>query len=364
MRAWVEVNLGAIERNAKRVAAEVGAGVEIMAVVKSDAYGHGLEQVVETIDSTVSAYAVISLEEAMRVRSRSNKPVLIMSYLDTKEITDAISEGFILSLYDKELIPMFERFAERIGQVARVHVKVETGLNRLGLPMDDAIHFISNQRHFPHIKIEGIFSHLYKSSDREASNKQLQQMQALIAEVSDKAPLVPIHLSSSYSLGHFTEGYLDGVRVGLAIYGVDEVLPGLEPSFSCKAVIMQVKQVAADEGVSYGHLHTTTAPTQVAVVPIGYAEGLSQALTGNLTVLVQGIERPVLGQICMNHIIVDVTGLEVKRGEEVVLIGSAKTADGQINSIRVADVAKKSKIRHHEIITRLGRGLPRIYTRG
>lgn len=365
MRAWVEVNLGAIERNVARAKKEVGSGVEIMAVVKSDAYGHGLEEIVKATDPLeVDSYAVISMEEAYRVRQISNKPILIMGYLDTKEVTDAISEGFILSLYDKELIPIYERFALRIGRKARVHLKVETGLNRLGMDIGDAIDFIANQRHFPNINLEAVFSHLYKSSDKVASTDQLQQLQQLIAEVSDKAPLVPMHLASSYSLGQFKEGYLDGVRLGLAIYGIDKVLPDLEPAFTCKALVMQVKEVPKGEGISYGHLHTTDKLTTVAILPLGYAEGLSQTLTGKLSALVQGIERPVLGQICMNHIVVDVTGLDVKRGDEMVIIGSQKRSDGTMGEIRVADVAKKSNIRHHEIVTRLGRGLPRIYTRG
>lgn len=365
MRAWVEVDLGAIERNVERVKKEVGSGVEIMAVVKADAYGLGLEEIVRTIDPlSVDSYAVISIEEAQRVRAISNKPILIMGYLDTKEITDAISEGFVLSLYDKELIPVFERFALRIGCQAKAHLKVETGLNRLGMDVEDAIDFITNQRHFPNIKLEAVFSHLYKSSNKAASSDQLQQLQQLIVAVGDKAPLVPMHLASSYSLGQFKEGYLDGVRIGLAIYGIDNVLPDLEPAFQCKALIMQVKEVGPGEGVSYGHLYTTNKPTKIAIVPVGYAEGLSQVLAGKLSALVQGIERPVLGQICMNHIVVDVTGLDVKRGDEVVIIGLQKKADGTISTIRVADVAKKSNIRHHEIVTRLGRGLPRIYTRG
>ena len=362
MRAWVEIDLAAIERNVGRIKNEVGSGVEVMAVVKSDAYGHGLENVIETIDPlAIDSYAVISIEEAYVVRKISQKPILIMSYLDTKEIADAISEGFSLSLYDKELIPVYERFAQRIGQPARVHLKVETGLNRLGLSVQEATDFLTKTHHFPNIKLEGIFSHLYKSADHQASVSQLRTLQRLIADLSQDAPLVPIHLASSYSLGHFKEGYLDGVRVGLAMYGEDSVLPDLEPAFSCKALVMQVKDVPAGQGISYGHLFTSDKQTKIAVLPIGYAEGLSQNLTGKLSVLIQGIERSVIGQICMNHIIIDVTGLDVRRGEEAVIIGSQKNAEGMISSIRVADVAKLASLRHHEIIVRLGRGLPRVY---
>ena len=365
MRAWVEIDLDALWRNATRVKSEVGRDVDIIAVVKADAYGHGLKEVTETLDpGPIDQFAVVSLEEARNVRRVSNKPVLIMGYLDTKEIVDAIEEGFVLSMFDKELIALYERFAARLNCQAKVQLKVETGLNRLGMSPEDAVNFITNQHLFPHIKMEAAFSHLYKATSTDDCQKQLRILQELIMDVGDKAPVFPMHLVSSYGLGHFKAGYLDAVRVGLALYGVDQVLPDLEPIFQCKSVVMEVHPVAKGEGVSYNHLFTASQDLMVAIAPIGYAEGLSVAYAGNMTVLIQGIERPVIGQICMNHVIIDVTGLDVHRGEEVVIIGTQKDKTGETNQIRVADLAKRCSLRHHEIVTRLGSNLPRLYSSG
>lgn len=365
MRAWAEINLDAVGANARLVGAEVGRDVDVIAVVKADAYGHGLKPVVPVLDAAgVSYFATISLEEARQVRSVSEKDVLVMGYLDTKEAIDAIEDGLTLSVYDKTLLADYERFAARLNRPVKIQLKVETGLNRLGMKPEEALDFICNQRHFPHLKMEALFSHLWNASSTSDSTAQLRIIQELITQVGQKAPMFPVHLVSSYGLGHFRAGYLDGVRVGLALYGVDEVLSGLEPVFTCKTAVMQVKTVRAGEGISYGHLFTAPTDMRVAVAGIGYAEGLSQALTGTLTVLIQGQERPVVGQICMNHIIIDIGSLEVRRGEEVVLIGSQKDRDGHVASVKVSELAKRSRLRHHEIVTRLGQGLPRLYHKG
>ena len=175
---------------------------------------------------------------------------------------------------------------------------------------------------------------------------------------------MPIHFVSSGSLENFPEGRFDAVRVGLALYGVDEALPGIRPTLTCKSVVMQVKDVAAGEGVSYGHLFVAERPTTIAVVAIGYAEGYTQALTGRAEVLVKGRRVRVLGKICMNLITVDVTDLTVRRGDEVVLLGSQKDESGELSTITASELALWSSLRHHEIITRFGTALPRIYLKG
>lgn len=362
MRAWAEVDLEAVWQNVSLIKDEIGRDVDLIAVVKADAYGHGIDAIVRTIDSgPVAMYAVLSLEEALRVRVQSAKPVLIMGYLDIKEVVDAIEEGFQLSVYDKEQLAAYERFAARLNTQIKIHLKVETGLNRLGVTSDEAADYIVNQRLFPHLKMEAVFSHLVSASDVELSTKQLSVLQRLVVAVGGKVPVFPMHLASSYALGAFRAGYLDAVRTGLAMYGVDSVLPQLKPSFSCKSMVMQVKNVRAGEGISYGHLYTTTEPTKIAVVAIGYAEGLSQIFRGKMNVVIQGRKLPVVGQIAMNHIIVDTQSTDVRRGDEVVIIGTQQGRSGDTDTILVTELANTVGIRHHEIVTRLGGGLPRRY---
>jgi len=362
MHAWLEVDLETIRQNYEVVRRHVG-GVDIIAVVKTDGYGYGLEKMVELLDQMdVSMFAVISLAEAQRARRITQKPVLIMGYLDVKEVTDAIEEGYILSLYDREQLPFFQRTAERMGKKISVHLKLETGLNRLGLLEDEAVEVLTNLDHFPNVSVEAIYSHLACADKRDKNLAQLRVVQDLLVEIQGRAPLLPIHLVSSYALRDFKEGHFDAVRIGLAIFGIDSVLDGLRPALTCKSIVMQTKEIPAGEGVSYGHYFVTEKPTKIAVMPIGYGDGLSQTFRGAMSVLIGGQKVPVIGQICMNHIIADVTDAAVTRGEEVVIFGKQKDKNGHEQEITVTELAQQGRIRHHEIITRLGRALPKIYS--
>ena len=360
MRAWSELNLSNLQHNFRLVRRHLPGGVEVMAVVKSDAYGHGLKYIVPELDRLgVDSLAVISLEEALLARQLSTKPMLIMGYLDSREIADAIEAGFILSLYDRELVSLYERTAERVGKICRVHLKVETGLNRLGINIDDAEAILSGQHRFPHLSIEAIFSHFANSSSRPKCLEQLGQLQELLVRVQDRSQILPVHLSSSEALTVFPEGHFDSIRAGLVFYGVDEKLPGLKPTFSVKSVVMQVKDIQQGEGVSYGHLFIADKPSRIAVVAIGYAEGFTQALTDRAEVLIKGRRFKVIGKVCMNLIVVEVGDYPIKRGDEVVILGSQKSDDGKIDTITATDLANWSQLRHHELITRFGTVLPK-----
>jgi alanine racemase len=362
MRAWLEIDLEVVRQNYKAIRKTVGSQVGIIAVVKADAYGHGIEEICRVLDGCgVDMFAVISLEEAIKVRRHSRKSVLILNYLDSRETAEAINLGFVLTLYDKEMIPQIDRAAERVGRKARVHLKVETGLNRLGLSLEETVDFLVSQRHFPHVHAEAVFSHLARADNYETNARQLRQLQEVILRTQDRVEVLPFHLTSSYALKDFAEGYLDAVRVGLAFYGIDDVIPGLSPCLSFKSVVAQVKAVPKNEGVSYGFLWTAKKQTDVAIVCAGYAEGFTQALTGRAEVLINGNKVPVIGKIAMNMCIADVTGLPAKRGDEVVLIGSQKNEDGQAATIKVAELAQNSGLRHHEIVTRIGCAVPRKY---
>lgn len=362
MHAWLEIDCDVVRQNTSRVREYIGSGVDIIAVVKTEAYGHGLSEMTALLDSeNVQSFAVMTLDEARQARQHSAKPILIMGYLDTKEVTDAIEEEFVLSLYDREQFAPYQRFAERMGKRLKAHLKLETGLNRLGVSPEEAKVFLTGLRHFPNLEVEALFSHLACADQRDQNLKQLRVIQNLLVDIQGQAPLLPIHLVSSYALRDFKEGYFDAVRVGLALYGIDEVIEGLTPALACKSRVMQVKVVAVGESVSYGHYFTAERPTTIAVISIGYGDGLSQIFRGQMSVLINGQKFPIIGQICMNHIIADVTDSSVKRGDEVVVIGSQKAVDGSVATITVTELAQQGRIRHHEIVTRLGRALIKKY---
>ncbi len=359
-QAWLEVDLSAIRHNFALIRERIGtAGV--YAVVKTDAYGHGLVEVAKLLDELgVSGYAVTELADAITIRQFSDKDILIMGYLFQDEVEIAAEHGFSLSLYDALLVPDYEEAARKAGKPLKVHLKVETGLNRLGVPMDEAITLLSTWSEHPMLELVAVYSHLAKSADRDASMLQMKEFQRALKDLPNK---VSLHLTNTDAVVSLPEGHYDHVRLGLALYGVDEAWPGLRPCMSCKAVVAQVKKIKAGEGVSYGHLFIAERPTEVAVVALGYGEGYTQLLTGHAEVVAKGRRVPVIGKICMNFLILDVTGLGVKRRDEVTIIGSEIGSDGAEVKVTAAELARKSGLRHHEILTRLGASLPRVYSK-
>lgn len=357
MRAWLEIDLGAIAHNTQRVRDHVGPHAKVCAVVKADAYGHGIEPVAGVLDQCgVDSFAVISLDEAIRVRSVSRKDVLIMGYLDDQEIEEAVREGFVLSLFDRELVEVYMAAAAKVGKPARCQLKAETGLNRLGVFADQAVEILANLKRFEGLQLEAIYTHLAMSGDREEDIRQMGAFQPVIEAAQAMGINLPLHMANSHSLPVYPEGFLDWVRVGLALYGVEPVVEGLRPSLQAKTVVIQRKVLKKGEGTSYNKLFRAPEDMEIAVIAMGYAEGLSQGLTGKAEVIVHGVKRPIIGQICMNLCVIDATGLPLQRGDEVVIIG--RQGDQEI---RVADMARIAGIRHHEIVIRMGRGLPHVY---
>lgn len=354
MRAWIEVDLGRIAENLAAIRSFVGPSVGVMGVVKADAYGHGIEPVAEMLDqSGIDSFAVIGFDEALRVRTMSQRPVLIMGYLDDGELAEAIEGGFLISLADPELAPLLISLSQAFSRPAIVHLKIETGLNRLGMAPHEALRLLENPP--PELRIDGVFSHLSNSNERDEDLRQLARFQSVVEAAQSRG--IAVHMTKSHALADFREGHFDFVRVGLALYGFEEVIPGLKPAMAAKTVIMQRKPLAKGEGVSYGKLFRAPRDMEIAVIAMGYAEGLSLSMSEKIKVLVNGCVANQIGRICMNLSVIDVTGIPATRGDEVVVVGSQGD-----HSILASDIAAWTGIRQHEIVTRLGRSLPKTYS--
>lgn len=362
MQAWVEIDKSAIFENCQIVKDYIGSNVDIIGVIKADAYGHGINEIVPIFEkSGISMVAVISLEEAIQVRKVSKIPVLILGFLELGQIAEAIAQGFHMSIYDPGLLSAFNRISEREGKSALLHAMLETGLNREGIKSEDLTEIITSAYRFPHIRIVALFSHLSSPSNKASNSEQLKVFQDFLVTIDQYAAQLPIHFVSSYALSNLREGYFDAVRVGLALFGSDDVIPNLKPAFSCKSRVMQIKTIPANQGISYDGFYTTTKATKIAVVSIGYANGLTQKLENNMTVLIKGVKVPVIGKICMNMLVADISGVDAKQGDEVVIIGRQNNFGKEENELSVKDLAQRTGLRHHEIIVRLGNSLERIY---
>lgn len=356
-RAWVEIDLDCIRHNLETVQAHIGSKSGIYAVVKADAYGHGIEPIVRACDAWgVAGFAVIGMDEALRVRALSQRDVLVMGYLSDEEIAEAIRLGLILSLYDAELIPIVASASRAIGRPARAHLKVETGLNRLGMAPADALRTLQSFESGGEIRIESVFTHLANSASREENLKQMELFEPVLRQARISGAGIGAHMTKSHALAQFPESFLDYVRVGLAVYGFEEVIPGLRPALSAKTVVMQRKAIRKGEGVSYGHIYRAPDDMEIAVLAIGYAEGLSLSMSEKIDVLVGGVRARQIGRICMNLTIIDATGTSAKRGEEVVVLG--RQGNEQITA---CEIAERTQLRQHEIVTRIGRSLPKVY---
>lgn len=356
-RAWVEIDLDAVRHNLDTVQDHIGAQSRIMAVAKADAYGHGIEPITRICDDWgVHGFAVIGLDEALRVRSQCSKKILVMGYLDDAEIEEAIRQGFSLSLYDAQLEGPIRAAARRVGRPAHIHLKIETGLNRLGMTSDEALRMLSAAGNDGELRIEAVFTHLSNSANAQENARQMERFQPILDAARTAGAAIEAHMAKSHALKPFPESYLDYVRVGLAVYGFEEVIPGLRPALSAKTVVMQRKKLRPGEGVSYGHIFKAPREMEIAVLAMGYAEGLSLSMSERIDFLISGRRARQIGRICMNLTIVDVTEIPAERGDIAVAIG----AQGD-ETIKACDIAERTGLRQHEIVTRLGRSLPKIY---
>lgn len=350
MHAWIEVDTSIIRSNIKTIKRKIGHGVELIGVIKADAYGIGINPIARILEEEGAAMlAVISLEEANQTRKHSSLPILIMGYLDPVELPEAISNGYVIGLFDEFALPIIERHAERLRTVARVHLMVETGLHREGIRPEQALDILSKTRHYPFVQFQAIYSHLAEASSVEENKKQLSIIQHLLADGAGKIPDMPIHLVSSYALDKFAEGYFDAVRVGLAIYGYGE-LPNTIPALRLKTNIIQITELKTGEKVSYGGEFEAPSDMRAAVISIGYSNGLPAATAEGLEVLVNGNRSKTIGRVCMNMAVIDLGDKPAKVGDEVVLFGRQGN-----DEITLDNLAHSFRMRHHECIMRLAR---------
>ena len=373
---WVEISKSALKYNLQQLKKKVGPEIKIIAVVKSNAYGHGLIGVSKIIAPKIDMLAVISIEEALELRkAKIKKPLLIMSRLPDDRLAEAIKMDISLTVFDKENVQDISKIARKLRKQAKIHLKVDTGMGRLGLLPDDLLNFVKFVKKLPKIEIEGIFSHFALADLAEQSyvRKQLRKFQLILNEIGRQGISIPlIHLANSAALISFPESYMNCVRPGIAIYGLNpstdkkfNIPFKLKPVLTWKAKIIQIKVLSKGSCISYGCTFKTKKRTKVAVIPCGYYEGYDRLLSnpptgkekGKGEVLIRGKKCKVLGRICMNFFVTDVSGIsKVKVGDEVVLIGRQGREE-----ITADEIAKKIGTINYEVVTRINPLIPRIY---
>lgn len=357
----VEIDLAALRRNYLGLQDLVGPKVRLMAVVKSEAYGHGLIEAAGALARAGAAtFGVADVEEGARLRQAGVAgEIVVLLGGRTGSPADLLENGLTPVVYDREYLRELSVAAGRVGQVAAVHLKIDTGMGRLGILPEELPDFLGLLRNLPGVRLSGLLSHfpLADATDQEPTAEQNRRFAelAVLAGGGTGAPIT--HIANSAALLRQSATHHGLVRPGITLYGcypaLDQTLRDclrLEPVMSFKTRVLQVKEVPAGSGISYGQVFTTTRPTRLAVLPVGYDDGYLRRLTGRAQVLLGGRRAPVVGRICMNVCMVDITDLPmVKPGDEVVIMG--RQGDEEITA---DDLASWQETINYEVLCLIG----------
>ncbi|GAB6137205.1 alanine racemase [Halanaerobaculum tunisiense] len=358
---WLEIDLDAIEYNVKQVQNKLNDDTQIMAVVKADAYGHGaIEVAKQALESGASWLAVATVEEGIRLRKAGFKvPILILGTLMPDQIKQVIENKLTPTIYTLSLAHKLSNQAKELDEEVKVHIKVDTGMGRIGILPDQAVDIIKNIKQLSNIEVEGIFTHFaVADEDDQYTQKQLVKFNQIIAELKEKGIEIPIkHTANSAATIKYSQSDFDLIRMGIILYGLYPAAQlkdkfSLKSALSWKAKLVNVKEVPKGNCISYGCTYTTKEQTKVGTLPVGYHDGYPRLLSNQADVLFQGNRYPIIGRVCMDQTMIDVTGTDAKQGDIVTLIGKEITA---------MELGDKINTINYEIVSRIGSRVPRVF---
>ncbi len=370
-RTWLDIDKDALRFNYGEIENKLTAGAQIMAVVKADAYGHGVEHIVgELVEFGCRWFAVSNLEEAMQVKGVSpDSNVLILGYTPPEYAVSLAVNGISQAVFNADYAAALSQEAEANGVQVRIHIKADTGMSRLGFTYHDseangdAPRQIADACRLPGLYPEGIFTHFASADEDDGevfTRLQYDLFLGLIHEVEQLGIRFELrHCCNSAATVLYPEMQLDLVRPGIILYGLSpsplvSQSIRLKPVMEMKTVVSMVKEIPAGTPISYGRIFVSEKPMKIATVPVGYADGLPRAYSQKAFMLIHGKKVPVVGRICMDQCMLDVTELEdVHEGMTVTVFGG--------NEITVDDIAGKCGLINYEIICGINKRVPRVY---
>lgn len=369
---WAEIDLSAIKHNFREVRRLVGPNVQVMAIVKANAYGHGATAVAASLAAEgADCFGVALLNEAVELREAGiSQPIMILGWTPQEDFQRALDLDITLSIFSLEEARQLSRISQDTGKKACVHLKVDTGMGRLGFRPDETdIEKVCRLLDLPGLAVKGIFTHLAKADERDKTytSKQLTLFQDFVASVSQKSGFTfPVrHVANSAAVIDHPEAYLEMVRPGIMLYGLkpsDAVKMErveLRQAFTLRARIAQVKEVPAGVAVSYGGCYVTEERTVIATLPLGYADGYSRLLSGRTAVLLHGQRYHQIGRVCMDQFMVNLglTQKPVQQGDVVTLIG--RDGSGFISVDEIADILGTI---NYEVTCMISGRVPRVFS--
>ncbi len=366
------IDLGAYSHNLKVIKSHLTSTVGIMAVVKANAYGHGIVEIAKAaVDQGVSYLGVVCLYEARQLRSAGiTHPIMLINYLDPTSFPDALDLDLTLTVMDASAITALAALAHERKQTVKVHLKVDTGMHRAGCDPDEFITLATSITRSPYLELEGVYTHFADADhdDRTFTTTQLHRFQKLVSSLADEGICPPlIHAANSAATLALPESHFTLVRPGIATYGInpfepphplyDKVAQSLKPVLTLSSQIIHIRTIPAGESVGYGCAARTTRETRVALVPVGYGDGYMRSTPSMRTMLVHGQRAPLIGRVSMDQTCLDITGIDAKVGDEVVIIGTQNEL-----SQSAVDLARQSGTISYEVLTALSSRVTRCYT--
>lgn len=362
--AWAEVNLAALASNVRGIKSLLQPKTRLCAVVKANAYGHGSVAVAQTVlQAGADQLAVAIMDEALVLRQAGfTVPILVLGHLSAEYAHLAVKFDVSQTVYALDAAVALSKAAVEIGKPAKVHLKIDTGMGRIGVRPEEISAFFSAVKKLPGIEIEGMFSHFSTADceDKTYAYQQLDQFKAAMRYVRQSGARLPLcHIANSAAAADLPEAHLDMVRAGIIMYGYWPGAKGkraitLKPALKLKAKIVHLKDIAAGDSIGYGNTFTAERACRIATLPLGYADGLDRLLSNRWHVLVRQVQAPIVGRICMDQCMIDVSGVpDVQLGDEALILGGAGCS--------VEDAATMTGTISYEVLCKISGRVPRVY---
>lgn len=371
-RVYAKIDLDAIAYNMEQMKQNIRPETKVMAVIKADGYGHGAVQIAEMMErwNYIWGFAVATLDEAVVLRTEGiQKPILVLGCVFPDQYMEMLKHEIRMNIYTEEMAESISRMAAREGKTAYMHIKLDTGMSRLGFGTNEqSAETIKRISKMPNVNMEGIFTHFTKADEKDKTftKKQIQEFVWMTERLKEKnVRFTYEHCSNSAGIIDVPEANFDIVRAGISTYGlypseeVDKTNVKLKPALALKSHVAFVKEIESGTPVSYGGTFVAKEKMKIATIPVGYADGYPRSLSNKGYVLIRGKKAPILGRVCMDQFMVDVTQIEgVSFGDKVTMIGK----DG--NEILPVEVLSELSGRfNYEFVCDLGKRIPRVYVR-
>jgi len=364
---WVEIDLDVIADNCRQIKKWIGEKTELMAVIKGNAYGHGAVMVAKTaLENGATRLAAARVDEGIQVRKAGvEAPIFVLGYVPAEEMEAVVQWRITSPIMHWHTAKALSDISSSQGVVTPVHVKVDTGMGRFGLLPDEVVDFVKRLITLPSIRLEGLYTQfaVADEADKTYTYQQFEIYKGVLKDLEQAGISIPIHhVCNSPATLNFPEMHLDMVRCGTAIYGhypspvTNQSVP-LRPAMSLKSRVGRIRTLPAGSSISYGRAYTTTRPTTVALVPIGFGDGLSRKLSNKGSVLIRGRRAPIVGRVCMDQCIVDVSAIpDVQQDDEVVLFGRQNGAE-----ITAEEIASLMDSINYVVMAAISARVPRVY---